>query len=852
MKHHSASDRAAVPQRPQPRPSSPAASAQPPRYDIAFADLPLARPAHATGTMVARTEQPVLPRVAPPDPHRAIVARACAACDDEARAIVQRSVAPDAPGPPSAPESVTRVLGAAGEPLARHQRAYFEPRFGASFDHVRIHTGAAAAQSARDIAARAYTVGPHIVFGTGQYAPDTPDGRKLMAHELAHVVQQAGHAPGVQRAALAVGAVDDPREREADDAAARVIAGGASGISLAASGSHVARAPDPAAASVGLVEISTASNQIRFHTPSGNHRYALEHRGLIAGEYTATVVSNETDSLRFTLHGHSGSFEFSWRIAPGQSNPAAMFRGQTSVPFRIHDQAFPPVSAPRAEQPRDPGAVYLTPEEAQRRCESNDLRVMTFPFRGTRFGAAPIMARRDGDAIVVHQPVYVLASRDFREQTRTLPADVFTGGVRLAPNQIVRVHVYEPRWYDLNITGSASWDSHREFCVTGEQMLEIADASTTATMINIGLTVIDAATLFVPVGKLASAVTQPLTRGARTVTAAAMLGTAEVAPTALTGAASRATVTVVEEQMATRVAGQTIVQSVSQTVVRGTEAGAAQQVGARAASASLPRVASGVAADVAGRGAVAAGVDVGAGAVRPGVAPPGPLPEARAGAVGARGGPPATAPGESAAGQGGQVPRSAVGQFFFGPSAAPTQAQLQAELNAVWARLGGRNAPTITSRALAADTAGHFESWTGAYGQIVVNLQAQTQGQLRNTVWHEAMHARIREIFPWMREVGSQHPTLRVMFRHVDEIVAYAYGAYGQFRGAAGVVERLTSLTQMMLSPWLAYGSANSVGEALPGVVRDLALLALYVRFLMRLSSQRQEAREAPAAPAGR
>jgi hypothetical protein len=40
------------------------------------------------------------------------------------------------------------------------------------------------------------------------------------------------------------------------------------------------------------------------------------------------------------------------------------------------------------------------------------------------------------------------------------------------------------------------------------------------------------------------------------------------------------------------------------------------------------------------------------------------------------------------------------------------------------------------------------------------------------------MHARIREIFPWMAELGSQHPTLRVMFRHVDEIVAYAYGAY--------------------------------------------------------------------------
>jgi hypothetical protein len=326
-----------------------------------------------------------------------------------------------------------------------------------------------------------------------------------------------------------------------------------------------------------------------------------------------------------------------------------------------------------------------------------------------------------------------------------------------------------------------------------------------------------------------------------------MIGTAEVAPTALTGAASRAAVTVVEEQVVTRVAGQTVAQSVSQTVVRaGAEAvvEAGPRAGAPAAGITLPGVGAGVIRDAAGRGLAVAGVDLGPASVRPGVgAPPGPgLPEVH-------GGTPAASPGEQAAiGQPPrQAPRSAVGEFFFGPSAAPTQAQLQAELNAVWARLGGRNAPTITSRALGPQTAGHFSSWTGAYGEIVVNLQAQTQGQLRNTVWHEAMHARIREVFPWMREVGSQYPTLRVMFRHIDEIVAYSYGAYGQFRGAAGAVERLTSLTQIMLSPWIAYGSANSIGEAVPAIVRDLALLALYVRFLMRLSDQHQGQREAPA-----
>ncbi|MFC3284029.1 eCIS core domain-containing protein [Litchfieldella rifensis] len=89
-----------------------------------------------------------------------------------------------------APASVQRTLQTSGEPLSHAARTFFEPRFGHDFGKVRVHRDAAAVQSARDVKAHAYAVGRHIAFDHGQYAPDSHAGRELIAHELAHVVQQ--------------------------------------------------------------------------------------------------------------------------------------------------------------------------------------------------------------------------------------------------------------------------------------------------------------------------------------------------------------------------------------------------------------------------------------------------------------------------------------------------------------------------------------------------------------------------------------------------------------------------------------------------------------------------------------
>jgi len=79
-----------------------------------------------------------------------------------------------------------------GKPFPDSERAFFEPRFGADFSNVRVHTDNHAVRTAQSINARAFTLGHDVVFGAGQYSPDTHSGRKLLAHELTHVLQQNG------------------------------------------------------------------------------------------------------------------------------------------------------------------------------------------------------------------------------------------------------------------------------------------------------------------------------------------------------------------------------------------------------------------------------------------------------------------------------------------------------------------------------------------------------------------------------------------------------------------------------------------------------------------------------------
>jgi hypothetical protein len=93
-------------------------------------------------------------------------------------------------GQTAVPSIIHETLRSPGQPLDTTTRAFFEPRLGSDFSRVRIHADDQAAQSTKAINARAYTLGNEIAFGSGEYRPTTAQGRGLLAHELAHVVQQ--------------------------------------------------------------------------------------------------------------------------------------------------------------------------------------------------------------------------------------------------------------------------------------------------------------------------------------------------------------------------------------------------------------------------------------------------------------------------------------------------------------------------------------------------------------------------------------------------------------------------------------------------------------------------------------
>lgn len=98
------------------------------------------------------------------------------------------------PGPGAS--VATTVRG--GQPLSDSLRSYFEPRFGQDFSEVLVHRDWSAAEAARAVNARAFTAGRDIVFGKGQYTPGTPEGKRLLAHELTHVVQQRSQIGGLR------------------------------------------------------------------------------------------------------------------------------------------------------------------------------------------------------------------------------------------------------------------------------------------------------------------------------------------------------------------------------------------------------------------------------------------------------------------------------------------------------------------------------------------------------------------------------------------------------------------------------------------------------------------------------
>ena len=167
-----------------------------------------------------RTAEAVIRMPAPPENGKASAEigqasrvqaqRMCEECEEEEEGLRRQPLEEEVVQPKAKPglshrppgagvESLVASLRGGGRALHPAERSFFEPRFGHDFSNVRVHTGGIAAAAAQSIHARAFTLGRDVVFGAGEYAPESASGRRLLAHELTHVVQQTpgvGQPPG--------------------------------------------------------------------------------------------------------------------------------------------------------------------------------------------------------------------------------------------------------------------------------------------------------------------------------------------------------------------------------------------------------------------------------------------------------------------------------------------------------------------------------------------------------------------------------------------------------------------------------------------------------------------------------
>jgi hypothetical protein len=169
----------------------------------------------------------------------------CSRSKDEPGKTMRQGRAWHADKPGTVPPIVHQALRSPGQPLDDGARRFMESRFGHDFNRVRVHSDAQAAAAARSVDSLAFTVGPQLVFGAGQYAPATAAGRRLLAHELTHVLQQGSSVSAVPLR-LSVSALFGPLEDEAEEAANAIASDRPVAIEeRAAANGRVQRAPLP-------------------------------------------------------------------------------------------------------------------------------------------------------------------------------------------------------------------------------------------------------------------------------------------------------------------------------------------------------------------------------------------------------------------------------------------------------------------------------------------------------------------------------------------------------------------------------------------------------------------------------
>lgn len=288
------------------------------------------------------------------------------------RERLQHASAPRRPGQDAVHETATaalsrgelvqRALASPAQALDAGTTAFMESRLGHDFARVRIHAGDAAASSAEELAARAFTVGSHIVFARGEYTPGTQPGRAVLAHELTHVVQQAaGPVDGRAVGGVTLSHRSDPFEREAVSVAARLsMPGRLSGVAPLAVPAGWGRSTVPA------VQRHPGKEQLKGEHAATDHaepadqeehlRWAAPKRQLppgfgmtattygdfigaqvaIQGEQLSGVGPYTTVGFEHEFCGHSGPLEGISHVTVALSAERMPYTG---LPFRLDTDA---------------------------------------------------------------------------------------------------------------------------------------------------------------------------------------------------------------------------------------------------------------------------------------------------------------------------------------------------------------------------------------------------------------------------------------------------------------------------------------------------------------------------------
>ena len=233
--------------------------------------------------------------------------------------------------PTKIPPIVHDVLRSPGQPLDTATRDFMEPRFGYDFSRVRVHTNARAAESARAVNALAYTMGQDVIFGVGQYAPETKIGKPLLAHELAHVVQQSSASTSIQSKATSISQPGDVAEHRADLAADAVF--------------HNRSVPDVGDASAGMIHRLVRTNGGDFDTTT----------------YTATNDATGADAAGV---GKMVGAQIALTFAPNSLVVADNIGLLQTVNTQASTAAGGPVNTPNPASPRK-GSISLTAAEGE-------------------------------------------------------------------------------------------------------------------------------------------------------------------------------------------------------------------------------------------------------------------------------------------------------------------------------------------------------------------------------------------------------------------------------------------------------------------------------------------------------